>query len=487
MSEDRTLELSGPDLARLIDAARDRILAHIASLPGQPSADVAGGLALARSLEEPLPREGRPYEELLDLLFSRVIPTSFNTAGPGYLAYIPGGGLPHAAVADLIADATNRYVGVFAAAPGLAQIEANVVRWFCEMVGYPAGAGGILTSGGSLSNFSALVTARRERLPENFLSGTIYVSDQTHHSIQKAALLAGFPPGNVREIASDETFRIRPEELRRAIADDRAAGRTPFAIVGNAGTTNTGAVDDLGALADIAEKERLWLHVDGAYGGFFVLTGRGRRQMAGIERGDSIALDPHKSLFLPYGTGSLLMRDAAALRRAHGLWAEYLPDMQEDPDLPDYHLSSPELSRDWRGLRVWLPLKMHGVGPFQANLEEKLDLAQWASEELRRIPGIEILAEPQLSIVAFRLSRPGATEEERNTAKRDLLGRVNGRKRVYLTGTMLKPSAKAAKPSEALAKEGRFAIRICVLSFRTHRERMEMALGDIRECAAQLP
>ena len=472
-AENRELELEGPALARLIDAAKDRILAHIASLPRQPSADVEGGIALAHSLEEPLPQEGQPYEKLLDLLFDRVIPKSFNTAGPGYLAYIPGGGLPHAAVADLIADATNRYVGVFAAAPGVSQIEGNVVRWFCEMVGYPASAGGILTSGGSLSNFSALVTARRERLPENFLQGTIYVSDQTHHSIQKAAVLAGFPPGNVREVASDETFRIRVAELARVIAADRSAGLTPFAVVGNAGTTNTGAVDDLAALADVAARERLWLHVDGAYGGFFVLTERGRQRMAGIERGDSIALDPHKSLFLPYGTGSLLVRDSGTLRRAHALWAEYLPEVQEDANLPDFHLASPELSRDWRGLRVWLPLKMHGIGAFRANLDEKLDLTLWATQELRRIPGIEILAEPQLSIVAFRLARPGLDEARLNDLNRDLMKRINGRKSVYMTGTMV-------KSSETAAKADRFAIRICVLSFRTHRDRMEQALTDIR-------
>jgi aromatic-L-amino-acid decarboxylase len=465
LEEDRTLELSGDSLAALIDAAKARILRHIETLPQQPSADTQGGIELARSLAEPLPRQGRSYEDLLDLLFERVIPKSFNTAGPGYLAYIPGGGLPHCAVADLIADATNRYVGVFAAAPGLAQIEANVVRWFCQIVGYPAGAGGILTSGGSLSNFSALVTARRERLPENFLSGVIYASDQTHHSVQKAAMLAGFPPSSVREVVSDGAFRIRPDALSRAIAADRTSGRTPFAVVANAGTTNTGAVDDLTALAEIAQTERLWLHIDGAYGGFFVLTERGRRQMAGIERADSIALDPHKSLFLPYGTGSLLVRDAGALRRAHELSADYMPPMQQDADLPDYNLLSPELSRDWRGLRVWLPIKMHGIEPFRKNLDEKLDLAEWATQELRRIDGIEILAEPQLSIVAFRLFRPGLDKAKLNALNRDLMNRVNARKRVYLTGTML---------------GSRFAIRICVLSFRTHRDRIEEGLEDIR-------
>jgi aromatic-L-amino-acid/L-tryptophan decarboxylase len=401
-----------------------------------------------------------------------VIPKSFNTAGPGYLAYIPGGGLPHSAVADLISDAVNRYVGVFEAAPGLAQLEANVVRWFADLAGFPPEARGVLTTGGSLANFSALVAARRDRLPENFLSGRIYVSDQTHHSLEKAALLAGFPAANVREIPSDPAFRIRVDALARAIGEDRAAGWTPFLVAGNAGTTNTGAVDDFGALADLCERERLWLHADAAYGGFFLLTAEGRRLLAGIERSDSIVLDPHKGLFLPYGTGALLVRDGETLRRAHAISADYMPRSQEDRDLPDFHLLSPELSRDVRGLRVWLPLKMHGVGPFRANLEEKLALARWAADELRTIPHVEILAEPQLSIVAFRLAPSGLSEEELDARNHDFLDRINARQRVFLTGTRL---------------SGRFAIRICVLSFRTHRDRVEAALEDIRAAAAAVP
>src|SRR5436190_1559800 len=187
------LELSGPEIRRLVRLALERIVAHVESLPSQPSADVAGAAALARSLSEPLPEEGAPYESLLELLFERAVPKSFNTAGPGYLAYIPGGGLVHSAVADLVSGVTNRFVGVWLAAPGLAQIEANVGRWLCQMVGYPADALGLLTTGGSLANLIALVTARRERLPEDFLSGVLYTSDQAHHSVQKAALLAGFP------------------------------------------------------------------------------------------------------------------------------------------------------------------------------------------------------------------------------------------------------------------------------------------------------
>lgn len=464
IEEDRSLELSGEALRRLIDLAAARVVAHIASLPSQPAADTEGGAALSRSLIEPLPETGRPAEELLELLFERIVPKSFNTAGPGYLAYIPGGGLPHAAVADLIADSVNRYVGVFEAAPGLVQLEANVIRWFCGIAGLPPGSGGVLTSGGSLANLSALIAARRERLPENFLSGTLYASEETHHAVEKAAMLAGFPGGRVRAIPTDARFRIRLDALAAAIASDRAAGRSPFFLVGNAGTTNTGAVDDLAALAELAAKERLWFHVDAAYGGFFLLTEDGRRQMAGIERADTIVLDPHKGLFLPYGTGALLARDVGTLKRAHALSADYMPSMQQDPEFPDFNLLSPELSRDFRGLRVWLPLAMHGIGPFRRNLEEKLRLARLAADRLREIPGVEILAEPQLSIVAFGL--PGGDERNRR-----LLERINARKRIFLTGTMLR---------------GRFAIRICVLSFRTHRDRIEEGLEDIAAAVAEI-
>jgi aromatic-L-amino-acid decarboxylase len=471
VSADTTLELSSEDFRALVEAATRRIVEYVESLPRQPSADTDGSAELARSLVEPLPESGRPYGEVLDLLFERVVTKGFGTAGPGYLAYIPGGGIVQSAVADFIADAVNRYVGVFAAAPGLAQIEANVVRWFCDIVGYPAAAGGILTSGGSLANFSALVTARREFLPDDFLSGVLYASDQVHHSIAKAAMLAGFPEGNVRLVPSDEDFRIRIDLLGAAIAADRAAGWRPFLVVGSAGTTNTGAVDDLGGLADLCAREGLWLHVDAAYGGFFLLTEDGRRKLAGISRADSVVLDPHKGLFLPYGTGSLLVRNRDTLRRAHALSADYMPPMQDDPDLVDFNLVSPELSRGWRGLRVWLPIAMHGIGPFRRNLEEKIELTRRATEELKTIPGIEIVAEPQLSIVAFRLARRDLDAETENTLNRAFLAAINDRRRVYLTGTML---------------GGKFVLRICVLSFRTHQDRMREGLDDVRSAAEEV-
>jgi len=459
------LELSGAMMQTMVEKAMAKILPHIESLPHLPAAVTTGGAELARSLQEDLPTDALPFDELLDEIF-RIVPTSFTASGPGYLAYIPGGGLFHAAVADLIADAVNRYVGVWAAAPGLAQLEANVIRWFCHMVGYPRSAGGFLTSGGSLANLSAIVTARRTRLPDDFLGGTIYASDQVHHSVVKAALLAGFPSENVQCVPVDGAFRVRLDAMQDAIDRDRARGHTPFLLVGSAGTTNTGAVDDLGALADLAEREEMWLHVDAAYGGFFTLTDRGKNILAGLERADSLSLDPHKGLFVPYGTGSLLVRDRQALARAHSVAADYMPTLQEDDDLVDFCEISPELSRPFRGLRVWLPIKMHGIQAFQSALDEKLDLSGWITDQLEQIEGIEVVARPQLTVTTFRVAHSGWSTDESNAATKRLIEAINRRQRVYLTGTMLGEQ---------------YVIRICVLSFRTHRDRMEMCLEDIKE------
>ena len=465
------LEWSGEEMRAVVNTAMVRIAEHLDSLPDQPASNNEDGERVARALREDLPEHGIPLEDALRTVFDDAAPTSYNTASPGYLAYIPGGGVPATAVASLIADTLNRYVGVWTAAPGLVQLEINVIRWFCDIVGYPPTAGGILTTGGSMANLIAVVTARREKLPEDFLKGTVYASDQTHHSLAKAAMLAGLPEHNARSVPTNDRCQLRLDALTDLVATDRDNGMQPFMVVGNAGTTNTGAVDDLDALADFAAREALWLHLDAAYGGFFMLTERGRLLLRGIERADSITLDPHKGLFLPYGNGSLLVRDPLALRRAHATFADYMPTMQDDWTLVDFCQLSPELSRDFRGLRSWLPIKLHGIGAFRRSLDEKLDLAQWATQELRAIPGMQILAEPQLSLVAFRLAPDGLAEDQLNALNRDLLAAINGRKHVYLTATTL---------------GDRFALRICVLSFRTHRDRMELCMADIREAVSEV-
>jgi aromatic-L-amino-acid/L-tryptophan decarboxylase len=470
--DDTPLELSEAAMREMIAAAAERAIAHVAALSAQKAADLEGAEDVARRLAEPLPREGTPLDPLLDLLFDEAAPKSLNTAGPGYLGYIPGGGIFHAAAADLVADAIDRYVGIWESAPALVQIEANTIRWMCEIVGYGDGAFGVLTSGGSLANLTAVIAAREDRrragaLPDDLRKGAAYASDQAHHSVAKAVSLAGFPRENVRSIGTDGAQRFRPDLLERRIREDRANGLAPFLLVANAGTTNTGAVDDIAALADIAAREGLWLHVDAAYGGFFALTALGKELLAAMPRADSVALDPHKGLCLPYGTGCLLVRRRGALREALRADAAYLPEMVDDERINFSELGL-ELTRPFRGLRLWLPLKMHGIEPFRAHLEEKLALARLAADELRKIPGVEIAAEPQLSIVAFRLARPGLDGERLDALNRRFLAGINARGRIYLSATTL---------------GGLFTLRVAILSFRTHEARLREGLDDIRATA----
>ena len=414
--------------------------------------------ALLPSLAAAPPAAGRPLADLLDLI-DTAAGKGFDTANPGFVGYIPGGGLYASALADFLACVVNRYTGVAVPAPALVQLEASVLRWLCDLFGLPPGSQGVLTPGGSMSTLSAVVAARAHRLGEQFLDGTLYVSDQVHHCVAKSARIAGLPATAVRVVPTDDALRMDVTELRAAIAADRAAGRRPFLVVGSAGTVNTGAVDPLDDLATVAAQEQLWFHVDGAYGGFFQLTARGRAALRGIERADSITLDPHKGLFLPYGTGCLLARDGEALRAAHEVQADYLPRPSDDPGLPDFSAYTPELTRDFRGLRLWLPLHLHGVDAFVDALDEKLDLARVVHEELSAVPELEVPWPPDLSLVAFR---PRAGEPQA------LLDRINGTGRMWLSSAPVR---------------GRDHLRVCVLSHRTRPARIREAVQLIRDAA----
>jgi aromatic-L-amino-acid decarboxylase len=399
-----------------------------------------------------------PLPELLDTVRSAAA-LAVETAGPRYFGYIPGGGLPSSAVGELVARVLNRYTGLADLAPGLVALEDGVLRWLASVFGLPAGATGLITTGGSQAVLTALVAAR-----ERHLSGTdlgrarLYLSDQAHHSVKKAARIAGLPASAIRLVPTCDGRRIDPAAASAAIAADRAAGLAPFLLVGTAGTTNAGVVDPLAELAAIAAEQELWFHVDGCYGGFFQLTDRGRARLAGVERADSLTLDPHKSLFLPYGTGVLLVRDPAALTSAlaDDDRGAYLQDIG-NPALPDYaHLGS-EVTREHRGLRLWLPLHLHGVEAFRAALDEKLDLARHAHDRLAEHPDLEPLEPPELSTVVFR--GPGGDPDNRA-----LLERINATRRVFCSSTVL---------------DGRLTLRLCVLNFRTHRAHVDEALDVV--------
>lgn len=465
------LELSPARMQAMGEAVLARVVAHLGALHDMPSCgDFTGIEALCRSMRESAPEQGAALETLLAPLFDAWIPPSFTTPGPGYLAYIPGGGIYPAALADFIAATTNRYTGIWQAAPALVQLEANALDWLSDWMQFPAQARGLFTTGGSMAMFNAIACAREKLLGNDIRAGTLYVSSQSHHCIAKAAKLAGIAHDRVRVIGVDGQFRLRLDELERAIAADRKVGLKPFMVFSTAGTTNTGAVDPIDAVADLAAREGLWHHVDGAYGGFFHMVPELRPLLAGLPRADSLTLDPHKGLFLPYGTGALLVRDGEALRALHSSTAGYLPDNQSEFYDPAQY--GPDLSRGFPGLRVWLTLKFFGAARYRAALAEKRELALWAAQEIAKIPGVVMDAEPQLSLFAFHLEGPRlGTRAAENAATRALMERVTGRGQVMLTG--------------AMAGE-RFLGRVCVLSFRTRRAQMELCVRQLAEESTRL-
>ncbi len=446
-----------------------QLLAFVERRSEAPAADFDGVDELIRVIRVDPPERGVPLDTVLDLVMAAGA-KGHDTTGPGWLAYIPGGGLVTSALADLVARVTNRFVTVWEAAPVMAEIEATTIRWLGDLFGYDEKARGVLTTGGSMANFSAIVSARNSVLGEAFQDGVLYLTSETHGSVAKAAFLAGFPRASLRVIPTTPLLQMDAAALLTIIEQDRLAGLRPCAIIASAGTTNTGAVDPIAELAQIAAAERIWLHVDGAYGGFFQLTDRGQQLFAGIERADSITLDPHKGMFLPYGTGALLVRDGSHLRAAHEVHGPYLQDLAPEADIPNFSDYSAELSRDARGLRVWLPIVLHGLGAFREALNEKLDLARYAYEALSQIPSLEVPWEPELSIVAFRV---GAGENQAsNAATADLLRRINATRRFVLSSTVV---------------DGRFTIRIAVLSFRTHHDRIEELIDTIIRLAPGRP
>jgi aromatic-L-amino-acid decarboxylase len=458
------LEFSPASMQAMGDAVLRRVVTHLSTIGEQPVRGDVDAAELCRAMREPAPEHGTALEPLLDALFDEWIPRTYNTASPGYLAFIPSGGVYPAALADLLSAGVNRYTGVWRAAPALVQLEANALDWLRDWMQFPASTRGVFTTGGSMANFTAIVCARERHLGGDIRRGVIYASDQVHHSVLKSARLAGVMPDRIRAIPADDAFRMRVDALEDAIRRDASAGLAPFLVVSSAGTTNTGAVDPLPNIADVCRARGLWHHVDGAYGAFFHMCPELRPLLAGLPRADSLTLDPHKGLFLPYGTGALLVADGEHLRSVHSVTASYMPPTHEDRDIYDPQQFGPDLSRGFPGLRVWLAVKVYGAARYRAAIAEKRRLALEAAARIAAIPHMVLDAPPQLSLFAFHLAWPGSTLAEQNAATRELLERVTRRGRVMLTGC---------------DAGGRYLGRICVLSFRTRG-------GQIATCVEQL-
>jgi len=410
----------------------------------------------------PISENPTSIDDLLKILKVNVDTPGINPASHGHLGFIPGGGVFYSALGDYIADITNRYAGVFFASPGAVRMENMLTDWMSELIGFPKSSGGNLTSGGSIANLIGIVTARDslKLKAEDFKRSVIYLSEHIHHSVDKAIRIAGLKECPRRYISLDENYKIRADELEQVIRTDKASGLLPWLIIASAGTTDVGAIDPLDELGNIAKKFNCWFHVDAAYGGFFILTDRGKNKLIGLDKSDSVVMDPHKGLFLPYGTGAVLVKNKHNLYESHYYNANYMQDASlNNEELAPADLS-PELSKHFRGLRLWFPLKLAGVSAFKNALEEKLLLAQYFYEQLKEIKGFEVGPYPDLSVVTYRYIPKTGNADEFN---KKLIREIQEEGKVFISSTIL---------------NGKFTLRAAILSFRTHLDTVDL-LADI--------
>jgi glutamate/tyrosine decarboxylase-like PLP-dependent enzyme len=433
----------GEDERRALgDRALDHALAYWDQVEDAPS-NRPWSEVFSQRLQPEFAEEGRDPAAVLDYVGACIDRPGFATTSPRFMAYIPGGGLIHSAFGDMLAAASNKYSGFASASPGAVRIENACAQWLGEVIGYPADCAGTLTSGGSTANLTAIVTAREARDPDG--GGAVYVTRFAHYCVEKALHIAGRGRSPKRLIATDDSYRMSVEALEQALDEDRRNGIRPWLVVASAGTVDTGA-----------------------YGGLFALCDEGRALLRGIDQADSVALDPHKTLFLPYGTGAALVRDGKLLQDAFSATGEYIRPLGESEVGPSPADLSPELTRHFRALRLWLPLQIVGIAAFRAAQAEKLALARYFHARLSQLDGFDPGPEPDLSVVAFRYL-PGSGDVDEYNER--LLRHIQEEGRVMLSGTRI---------------DGSYRLRCAILCFRTHLEHVDDAVNAVVEGVARL-
>ncbi|MDQ3908290.1 MAG: aminotransferase class I/II-fold pyridoxal phosphate-dependent enzyme [Acidobacteriota bacterium] len=471
MVDENRLSLSTEEMRRLGYRVIDLLVEHHASLSRQRVSDVPDRAEIRARLSRGVPDEGRPPEEVFEEAFGEVFSAMAHLQHPRFFAFVPSPSNFVGVLADALAAGMNPFLGSWAVASGPAQIELNVIEWLRGVCGLPETAGGLFVSGGSMANLTALAAARRLRLADKTEGATIYCSDQTHSSIDRALRVLGFAEDQLRKLATDDQFRLDLSSLRNAVADDRQSGRRPFCVVANAGTTNTGAVDPLVQLSDFCRGQNLWLHVDGAYGAPAMLTEKGRAALGGIGYADSLSLDPHKWLFQPMETGCVLLRDRRDLLRTFHVLPEYLRDVkggEEETNFRDYGI---QLTRSFRALKLWLSLQVFGESGFRNAVRRGIELAELAESQVREREGWEIVSPAQLGIVAFRYAPPSLDDAARDRLNRALVDALKRGGFAMISSTELR---------------GRTALRLCTINPRTTDEDIRATVGRLCELADEL-
>ena len=467
------LEISADQFRALADRLIEVAADYLENLPSRPIFPKTSGAEAEELFHLPLPEEGAGARAFDDL---ERITTHCRGQNGGFFGYVLGSGEPVAALADLLASVVNQNVTAWRSAPAAATMERTVVEWIAAAIGC-SGFRGSLTGGGSSANLMGLAMARENRIPANEKGlggsghGVVYASEEVHMSIPKAVALLGLGRAQLRLIPVDEQFRMLPSELAKAVEGDRRDGKVPIAVVGSAGSVNTGAIDPLGEVARIARENALWLHVDGAYGALAAMAAPGK--FAGLELADSISLDPHKWLYQPLDCGCLLYRDERAAQRAFSHTGDYAKSLSADPiEGFVFFEESMELSRRFRALKLWLSLRYHGLGAFRAAIQKNLELAQRLAKSVEKERQLEVLAPVELSAVCFRYRGAGnSAEAELNRRNAALLQRVVERGRVYLSNATLR---------------GSFALRACIVNHRTTETDVDSVISEVLGAAKEL-
>ena len=486
------LDPAGDEIRRWGNAAVETIATYLESLRDRPVYPKTTARNIREKLDGTLPEKGADFERLLETFNKVIVAESRHNGHPRMFGYVQSPGSAIAAIADLLASALNANLTAWRSAPGGVEIERLTIDWIKQILGFKSDAGGLFVSGGSMANLAALATARRAKAPADLTSKgarslpktmRIYISEETHHSIAKAAVLLGLGQENVRSVSVEENFRIRIDDLITKITEDLEASYQPFCVVANAGTVGTGAFDPLAQVSDVADRFNLWLHVDASYGGFAALAPSTRSLFSALPKADSVALDPHKWLYLPIDCGCVLYRDAQAARATFAHQAEYTRVMEKEPDEAfafwDY---GPELSRRFRALKVWMMLKAVGLRTLSKAIEKDLACARHLEQLVRTSEDFEMLAPIELSIFCFR-HVPSGLKQARVNADEAERARIEKELDAWNERLLIALQRDGSSYLSNGLFHGRFGLRGCVMNFRTTQRDMEILLEDLRRVA----
>jgi len=470
-SPQSSLQLSSEEMRALGHQVIDMLIDHFEHLQNKPVTRKAERADLEKRLHEPLPERGTDAGVILQQLQQHVFSNIMHLDHPRFFAFVPSPSNFVSVMADTLVSGFNVFAGTWLEASGPTEIELVTIDWLRQLCGLPVTAGGLCVSGGSVANLTALATARHVKLQDNIQDAVVYCSDQTHSSIERGLRILGFAPIQIRKLVSDDSFRLALPDVQREVAADRALGRTPFCVIANAGTTNTGAVDPLVELADFCRTEGLWLHADGAYGVASILCDKGRSLLAGLDQVDSLSLDPHKWLFQPYEIGCVLVRDSRWLRETFHILPEYLKDIErseEEVNFCDYGI---QLTRSFRVLKLWMSLQVFGLEAFRQAVAHGIALAERAEEILRKAACWEVVTPAQLGIVTFRYIAAGASSRVLDTINQQLINEMIADGFAMISSTVLR---------------GYTVLRLCTINPRTTESDLQETIRRLERFGEKL-